>query len=125
MIRRPPRSTRTDTLFPYTTLCRSDPAAICDELGDLLLQVVFHAQIAADHGLFGFDDVAMAISDKMERRHPHIFGGENTGDVRRQWEQIKAAERAADGPQGALAGVELSLPEIGRAAWRERVWPYG
>src|SRR3546814_2409787 len=100
-----------------------DPAAICDELGDLLLQVVFHAQIAADHGLFGFDDVAMAISDKMERRHPHIFGGENTGDVRRQWEQIKAAERAADGPQGALRSEEhtselQSLMRISYAVFR-------
>ncbi|MBB5708008.1 ATP diphosphatase [Sphingopyxis panaciterrulae] len=112
------------TIAPYTieeayevadAIAGGDPAAICDELGDLLLQVVFHAQIAADHGLFGFDDVAMAISDKMERRHPHIFGGENTGDVRRQWEQIKAAERAADGPQGALAGVALSLPALLRA----------
>src|SRR3546814_2802669 len=53
-----------------------DPAAIRDELGDLLLQVVFHSQIATDDGLFGFDDVANAISDKMERRHPHIFGNE-------------------------------------------------
>lgn len=92
-----------------------DPAAICDELGDLLLQVVFHSQIAKDAGLFGFDDVANAISDKMERRHPHIFGDLQTDDVRKQWEQIKADERAADGPKGALAGVALSLPALLRA----------
>jgi len=91
------------------------PDAICDELGDLLLQVVFHSQIAADDQLFTFDDVATAISDKMERRHPHIFGDGTTHDVRQQWETIKAAERAADGPQGALAGVALSLPALLRA----------
>ncbi len=112
------------TIAPYTieeayevadAIAGGDPAAICDELGDLLLQVVFHAQIAADRGLFGFDDVATAIADKMERRHPHIFGDATTTNVRQQWEAIKAAERAADGPQGALAGVALSLPALLRA----------
>lgn len=112
------------TIAPYTieeayevadAIAGGDPAAICDELGDLLLQVVFHAQIAADDGLFGFDDVATAISDKMERRHPHIFGDYKTDDVRQQWEQIKADERAADGPKGALSGVALSLPALLRA----------
>jgi len=112
------------TIAPYTieeayevadAIAGGVPAAICDELGDLLLQVVFHAQIATDKGLFGFDDVANAISDKMERRHPHIFGDARTDDVRQQWEQIKASERAADGPQGALAGVALSLPALLRA----------
>lgn len=112
------------TIAPYTieeayevadAIAGGDPAAICDELGDLLLQVVFHAQIATDKGLFGFDDVADAISDKMERRHPHIFGDARTGDVRHQWEQIKAAERDADGPRGALDGVALSLPALLRA----------
>ena len=112
------------TIAPYTieeayevsdAIAGGDPAAICDELGDLLLQVVFHSQIAADDGLFGFDDVANAISDKMERRHPHIFGDGQTDDVRQQWEQIKAAERAADGPTGALAGVASSLPALLRA----------
>src|SRR3546814_20912622 len=72
------------TIAPYTieeayevadAIAVGDPAAICDELGDLLLQVVFHAQIAADYGLFGFDDVATAISAKMARRHPDIFVG--------------------------------------------------
>jgi len=112
------------TIAPYTieeayevadAIAGGDPAQICDELGDLLLQVVFHSQIAADDGLFGFDDVANAISDKMERRHPHIFGDDRTDDVRLQWEQIKAAERASDGPTGALAGVALSLPALLRA----------
>jgi nucleoside triphosphate diphosphatase len=112
------------TIAPYTieeayevadAIVGGDPAAICDELGDLLLQVVFHSQIATDTGLFGFDDVANAISDKMERRHPHIFGGGQTDDVRLQWEQIKAAERAADGPTSALAGVAASLPALMRA----------
>ena len=112
------------TIAPYTieeayevadAIAGGDPAAICDELGDLLLQVVFHSQIAADAGLFGFDDVATAISDKMERRHPHIFGDGQTDNVRQQWEQIKADERAADGPKGALSGVALSLPALLRA----------
>jgi ATP diphosphatase len=112
------------TIAPYTieeayevadAIAGGDPAAICDELGDLLLQVVFHSQIAADAGLFGFDDVATAISDKMERRHPHIFGDGKTENVRQQWEQIKADERAADGPKGALSGVALSLPTLLRA----------
>lgn len=112
------------TIAPYTieeayevadAIAGGDPAAICDELGDLLLQVVFHSQIAADGGLFGFDDVSNAISDKMERRHPHIFGSSSTDDVRQQWEQIKAAERATDGPASALSGVALSLPALLRA----------
>ncbi|MBA3941672.1 MAG: nucleoside triphosphate pyrophosphohydrolase [Sphingopyxis sp.] len=113
-----------DTIAPYTieeayevadAISDGNPAAICDELGDLLLQVVFHSQIATDKGLFGFDDVANAISDKMERRHPHIFGDHKTDDVRQQWETIKAAERASDGPQSALSGVALSLPALLRA----------
>ncbi|MGB3319694.1 MAG: nucleoside triphosphate pyrophosphohydrolase [Sphingopyxis granuli] len=112
------------TIAPYTieeayevadAIAGGDPAAICDELGDLLLQIVFQSQIAADKGLFDFDDVATAIADKMERRHPHIFGDARTGDVRQQWEQIKASERAADGPRGALDGVALSLPALLRA----------
>jgi ATP diphosphatase len=127
------------TIAPYTieeayevsdAIAGGDPAVICDELGDLLLQVVFHSQIATDDGLFGFDDVANAISDKMERRHPHIFGDARTGDVRQQWEQIKAAERAADGASSALDGVALSLPALlrsqklqGRAARVGFDWP--
>ena len=113
-----------DTIAPYTieeayevadAIASGQPVAICDELGDLLLQVVFHSQIATDRGLFTFDDVAATIGDKMERRHPHIFGDAKTDDVRLQWEQIKAAERDADGPTSALAGVALSLPALLRA----------
>lgn len=112
------------TIVPYTieeayevadAVAGGDPAAICDELGDLLLQVVFHSQIATDEGLFGFDDVATAISDKMERRHPHIFGDAKAADVRVQWENIKAAERMSNGPKSALDGVALSLPALLRA----------
>jgi len=112
------------SIAPYTieeayevadAIASGNPNAICDELGDLLLQVVFHSQIATDKGLFDFDDVATAISAKMERRHPHIFGDATTGDVRQQWEQIKADERAAEGPKSALAGVASSLPALLRA----------
>lgn len=112
------------SIAPYTieeayevadAIAIGDPADIRDELGDLLLQVVFHSQIARDEGLFGFDDVATAIADKMERRHPHIFGDRTTGDIHQQWEQIKAAERAADGAQSALSGVAQSLPALLRA----------
>lgn len=112
------------SIAPYTieeayevadAIAIGDPAGIRDELGDLLLQVVFHSQIARDEGLFGFDDVATAIADKMERRHPHIFGDRTTGDIRQQWEQIKTAERAADGAKSALSGVAQSLPALLRA----------
>lgn len=112
------------SIAPYTieeayevadAIASGQPAAICDELGDLLLQVIFHSQIAEDGGLFTFDDVASAISDKMERRHPHIFGDARPADVRDQWEAIKAAERSADAPSSALAGVAISLPALLRA----------
>lgn len=92
-----------------------DSSEIRDELGDLLLQVVFHSQIASDQNLFQFHDVANAISDKMERRHPHIFGDSITTDVREQWDQIKAKERAAKGSAGTLSGIALSLPALLRS----------
>lgn len=94
-----------------------DPAAIRDELGDLLLQVVFHAQIASDNGLFDFGDVARGIGDKMVRRHPHIFASGHALPQRQAWEAIKAAERddAAAMPVGALHGVALALPSLKRA----------
>jgi nucleoside triphosphate diphosphatase len=95
---------------------RSDMAALVDELGDLLLQVVFHAQMGRDTGQFIFADVANSISDKMERRHPHVFGGTvaNTPDaVTANWEAIKAAERGA--AASALDGVALALPALMRA----------
>lgn len=86
------------------------------ELGDLLLQVVFHAQMAQDQGLFSFDDVVRAIADKMVARHPHVFGDESRDKSADQqtvdWERIKAAER---GPARVLDGVALGLPALTRA----------
>lgn len=118
------------TIAPYTieeayevadAIDRQDWRDLCDELGDLLLQVVFHAQMAKEAGLFDFADVAHAISDKMVRRHPHVFGDESYENLDAQkqgWEDIKQAERAAKGEQhddSALAGVSRGLPEWKRA----------
>lgn len=90
-----------------------------DELGDLLLQVVFHAQMACEAGLFDFDDVCRSINDKMIRRHPHVFGDAETRDSETQtveWEAIKAAERAgSDKGEGALDDVPVALPALKRA----------
>jgi MazG family protein len=91
-----------------------DPA-LRDELGDLLLQVVLHAQVAADRSAFTIADVLRGIAEKMVRRHPHVFGTEKvTGadDVRRNWEQIKAGERGTTDPLGR---VPLALPALARA----------
>ncbi len=90
------------------------------ELGDLLFQVVFHAQMATDRGLFGFDDVVRAISGKMVARHPHVFGAasrdKSAEQQTRDWEAIKAAERgAARGGARVLDGVALGLPALTRA----------
>ncbi len=94
-------------------------AALRDELGDLLLQVVFHARMAEEAGHFALADVVAAICAKMERRHPHIFGdGIAAADAtaqKRDWEAIKAAERAAAPRGGALAGVAAALPALMRA----------
>ena len=117
------------TIAPYTieeayevadAIDRGDMDGLRDELGDLLLQVVFHAQMASEAGDFAFDDVARAISDKMERRHPHVFGDDEREDaeaVRVSWEEIKRAERAAAGADdgSALAGIARGLPEWQRA----------
>jgi ATP diphosphatase len=90
-------------------------AALRDELGDLLFQVVFHAQLASEHGHYAFDDVARSIADKLERRHPHVFApGERPGDAT-QWENFKAQERAARGATGVLDDVPLALPALLRA----------
>lgn len=99
---------------------RGDLPGLCDELGDLLLQVVFHAQMAQEQGAFGFGEVVDAISDKMIRRHPHIFGDAAAGDaeaVLRNWDAIKREERAAAGDTdtSALAGIARGLPEWQRA----------
>jgi len=118
-----------DTIAPYTieeayevadAIARGDDADLRDELGDLLLQVVYHARMAEEAGAFDFDDVARAISDKMVRRHPHVFGGESREkSPERQtmdWERIKAAERAGR-PEtaSALDGVAAGLPALTRA----------
>jgi ATP diphosphatase len=95
---------------------RADMAALKDELGDLLLQVVFHSRIAEEAGMFSFDDVAAAISAKMESRHPHVFGDSPTDHSREvRWEKLKAEERAAKGATSALDGVAMALPALMRA----------
>ena len=108
------------TIAPYTieeayevadAAMRDDPGDMKEELGDLLLQVMFHSRIAEEAGAFTLADVAKAISDKMERRHPHIFGEGGTLD----WEASKADERRAKGAAGALDGVALGLPALARA----------
>src|SRR5438477_5834903 len=102
-----------ETIAPYTieeayevadAIARQDMDALADELGDLQLQVVFHAQMAEEAGLFTFDDVLDRISDKMERRHPHIFGEAAHGG-HHLWEIIKAEECECNPDKSALAGV--------------------
>jgi len=116
------------TIAPYTieeayevadAIARGSMADLKDELGDLLFQVVFHARMAEEAGHFDFGDVADAISDKMERRHPHVFGDTHIRDAAHQteaWEAHKARERG-EKPEGAgaLAGVPLALPALLRA----------
>ena len=86
--------------------------ALKDELGDLLLQVVFHARMAEERGAFAVDDVIASICDKMVRRHPHVFGPEGSEP---DWAGIKASERAGNDDPSALAGVALALPALLRA----------
>ena len=97
---------------------RGEMGELRDELGDLLLQVVYHSQMAQEAGLFGFDDVVDSISTKMFRRHPHVFGDESRDKSAAQqvsdWEQIKAAERGV-GTVSALDGVAAGLPALTRA----------
>ena len=117
-----------DTIAPYTieeayevadAIARKDMDALADELGDLQLQVVFHAQMAEESGLFTLEDVLERICDKMERRHPHIFGEAEHGG-HHLWEIIKAEERAANFDKSAVAGVALALPALERAAKLQR-----
>ena len=114
------------TIAPYTieeayevadAIDRGDMDSLADELGDLQLQVVFHSQMAEDLGLFTLEDVIGRICDKLERRHPHIFGGamESPG-----WDAIKAAERKSDADESALAGVANALPALDRAVKLQR-----
>ena len=94
---------------------RGDMDELKAELGDLLLQVMFHARMAEEAKLFAFDDVARSISDKMESRHPHIFGDEaGTMDAKR-WEDLKAAERSDTGSTSAMDGVANALPALMRS----------
>jgi len=92
-----------------------DAGALRDELGDLLFQVVFHAQLASERGEYDFDAVAHAIADKLERRHPHVFGGTGQREAV-DWERVKADERAARGSAGRLDDIPLTLPALARAA---------
>ena len=103
------------TIAPYTieeayevadAIARGDMDALADELGDLQLQVVFHAQMAQESGRFTLEDVVGRICDKLERRHPHIFGDATSSPG---WENLKAAERQTSDDQSALAGVALAL----------------
>ena len=94
---------------------RDDMDELKDELGDLLLQVVFHARMAEEAGHFAFGDVAGSISAKMEARHPHIFGDEGGSMGETRWENLKAAERAEKGASSALDGVANALPALMRA----------
>lgn len=114
------------TIAPYTieeayevadAIERKDLDALRDELGDLLFQVVFHSQLAKEQGAFDFDAVAGAIADKMERRHPHVFGDATIATAQAQtiaWEEQKRRERAAK-HAGVLADVPIGLPALTRA----------
>ncbi len=119
------------TIAPYTleeayevadAIARGDLADLRDELGDLLLQVVFHARMAQEQGAFDFGDVVQSITEKLIRRHPHVFSDERKHTpqaVEGLWERIKAEEKAARkgdrDDQGALAGVPVALPALTRA----------
>jgi ATP diphosphatase len=115
------------TIAPYTieeayevadAIAQDDMAALPDELGDLLFQVVFYARMAEEAGQFAFADVARAIADKMVRRHPHVFGdvaARSAGMAAGGWEGLKAQERAARAEHGVLAGVPVGLPALTRA----------
>jgi ATP diphosphatase len=114
-----------DSIAPYTieeayevaeAIARQDMAELRDELGDLLFQVVYHARMAEEAGAFAWGDVVGAISDKMIRRHPHVFGDESRDKTAEQqtldWERTKAGER---GRAGTLAGIATGLPALTRA----------
>lgn len=122
-----------ETIAPYTleeayevadAIERKDWTELKSELGDLLFQVVFHARMAEEQGLFVFDDVANAIADKLERRHPHVFPKDGQLEAAKadgvaqkaRWEDIKAAERAAKAQHGVLDDVPVGLPALARAA---------
>ena len=115
------------TIAPYTieeayevhdAITRGNRADLCEELGDLLLQTVYHAQMADEEGAFTFDDVLEAINTKMVRRHPHVFGDEAARSAKLAkgfWEDMKAKERVEKSPEGLLSTVPLALPGLTRA----------
>jgi nucleoside triphosphate diphosphatase len=117
------------TIAPYTleeayevadAIARGDLADLREELGDLLLQVVFHARMAEEQGAFDFGDVVQAITEKLVRRHPHVFGdqrGLDAQQVEGLWQRIKTEEKASKGARdgGALSGVPVNLPALTRA----------
>lgn len=116
-----------NTLAPYfleeayevvDAISVGDPAKLCDELGDLLLQIVFVARIARENGWFDADDVCESVSEKMVRRHPHVFGDRqvaDSGEVMRNWEDIKRVERSEEPESSVLDGVPSSLPALLKA----------
>ena len=121
------------TIVPYTieeayevadAIERENLSDLRDELGDLLFQVVFHAQVAHEAGEFGFEDVVDAITGKMIRRHPHVFGDaedRNPEEQSQQWEEMKAAERSGSGGGGSLLdNVPIALPALTRAVKLQR-----
>ncbi len=115
------------SIAPYTieeayevadAIAHGDLEGLPDELGDLLLQVAYHARMGEEAGLFDFADITRAIADKMERRHPHVFGEAATRTATAQtsaWEEQKRAERAARAETGVLAGIAVALPALSRA----------
>ena len=112
------------TIAPYTieeayevadAIDRDAMMELREELGDLLLQVVFHSRMAEERGLFVFDDVANVICDKMEARHPHIFGSADGTMDETRWEALKAKERETKGQESAMDGVARALPALLRA----------
>ena len=115
------------SIAPYTleeayevadAIAREDHVALRDELGDLLFQVVFHSRMAEEAGLFSFDEVAGSIGEKMIRRHPHVFGGDQdkkAGITDGSWEAIKAAEREDTADDSVVADIALALPALKRA----------
>ena len=122
------------SIAPYTieeayevadAIARGDLGDLCEELGDLLLQVVFHARMAQEQGAFDFNDVVKTLTEKLVRRHPHVFGdaqGLTAAGVEGLWEQIKTQEQAeksqpdsAQHTDGALTGVPIALPALTRA----------
>ena len=120
-----------ETYEVLAALDTEDDEKLAEELGDLLMQIAMHVQIAAEGGAFRFADVIGRIDAKLKRRHPHVFGQievEDTGEVLRNWETIKAQERAASGKEkeSPLAGLPTSLPALARAqALAERVARFG